>query len=375
MNITLVTNASPTSGVGKPVGILRDGMRLAGHTVTVFLLNNRTSAIERDGNIVRTIRALPFGKPVFWLTAARRLDLPPDGILHFTNQTLAFLARRAPARSVVTVWDLIEIHDPQIRFGGGIARVLHRGIPDAAHIITCSEATAREVREEYAVPSDRLSVVPPSLPSLLQFSPTVWDTEEGKRFLADANLLERSPVVLYVGSEHRRKNLRRLVDAFAIVQRSIPHARFVKIGGAGVAYGRREMLDAIRHHGLEKNVRIIEESHDAVLRLWYHAATVFAFPSLYEGFGFPPLEAMACGTPVVTSNRSSLPEVVGDAALLVNPEDTDAIASALLRVLTDTNLRLSLRERGRARAAQFTQEKTVAATLAVYEKVLARSSR
>lgn len=375
MNITLITNASPTSGVGKPVGILRDGMRGAGHTVTVFLLNNRTSAIERDGKIVRTIRALPFGKPAFWLTAARHLELPSNGILHFTNQTLAFLARRSPERSVVTVWDLIEIRNPQIRFGGFVARVLHRGIPDAAHIITCSEATAREVRAEYAVPADRLSVVPPSIPSSLQFSPRLWDTEEGKRFLTDANLLEHSPVVLYVGSEHRRKNLRRLLAAFAIVQKRIPHARFVKIGGAGVASGRQELLDVVRQHGLEKNVRIIEESDDATLRLWYHAATVFAFPSLYEGFGFPPLEAMACGTPVVTSDRSSLPEVVGDSALLVNPEDTNAIAQALLRVLTDAHLRQSLREKGRARAAQFTQEKTIAATLAVYEKVLARSSR
>ncbi|TSC62006.1 MAG: group 1 glycosyl transferase [Parcubacteria group bacterium Gr01-1014_106] len=370
MKITLVTNASATSGVGKPVGVLQGGMRAAGHDVHVLNLNSRTSAIEQDGAVVKKISALPLGKPAFWLTAGRHLELPSTGIVHFTNQTLAFLARRAPARAVITVWDLIEIRSPQIRFGGVVARILHRGIPNAAHIITHSEATAREVEEEYGIPRQRLTVVPPSLPSTLQYNPSLFDAEEGKRFLTDADLHERPPVVLYVGSEHRRKNVRRLIEAFARVQREVPEALFVKIGGAGVASGRQELLDTIRAHGLERHVRILNESNDTTLRFWYHAARVLVFPSLYEGFGFPPLEAMACGTPVVTSNRSSLPEVVGDAAVLVNPEDTNAIASAILRVLRDANLRQSLREKGLARAAQFTQERTIAATLAVYERVL-----
>jgi glycosyltransferase involved in cell wall biosynthesis len=117
---------------------------------------------------------------------------------------------------------------------------------------------------------------------------------------------------------------------------------------------------------------MVEESRDEDLLLWYHAATVFAFPSLAEGFGFPPLEAMACGTPVVTSNCSSLPEVVGNAALLADPRDPQAIADALLRVLTDQGVRAALRERGLKRARTFTEAWTAAETERVYQRVAAQ---
>ncbi|MDP3685681.1 MAG: glycosyltransferase family 1 protein [bacterium] len=371
MKITLVTNASATSGVGKPVGVLWDGLRAAGHAVTTLTLNSQTSAIEQNGEVIRTIPKLPGGKPAFWLLAGNLLRFPNDGIVHFTNQTLAFLAPKVPQRSVVMVWDLIELRDPQVLFGGTVARILYRGIPCATHIITCSEATARDIRARYQVPDERLSVIPPSVSESLRFSPGLWETEEGDRFLARHDLRDRPPLVLSVGSEHRRKNLRRLLEAFAIVRRQVPNARFVKVGSAGVASGRREFRGAIEQLRLGQSVRIVEESNDAALRFWYHAATVLAFPSLDEGFGFPPLEAMACGTPVITSNRSSLPEVVGDAAILVNPEDTNALAEALRSVLTDANLRSSLRERGLARAARFTRDAMTDATIRVYERVAA----
>lgn len=372
MKITLVTNASATSGVGKPVEILADGLRAAQREVSVLTLNSRTSAIEQDGRVIRTVPRLPGGKPAFWLVAGSLLRTPPEGVLHFTNQTLAFLARRAPERSIVTVWDLIELRDPQVPFGDAVARILFRGIPDAAHVVTCSEATARDIRAQYAVPRERLSVIPPSVAESLRFSPMLWQTAEGKRFLEDHDLRDHPPLVLAVGSEHRRKNLRRLLEAFAVVRRQVPNARFVKVGGAGVVSGRRELRETIARLHLNQSVRMIEESNNTTLRLWYHAATVFAFPSLDEGFGFPPLEAMACGTPVITSSRSSLPEVVGDAAMLVNPEDINAIATGLLNVLTDENLCASLRARGLARAAHFTRDAMTNATIRVYEHVAAK---
>lgn len=366
-----MTNASETSGVGKPVGALRDGLRAAGHTVTTLALNSRRSAIEQDGEVIRTLPRIPGGKPAFWLLAGSLLPLPKEGVVHFTNQTLAFLAPKVPKRSVAMVWDLIELRDPQVLFGRTVARVLYRGIPRAAHIITPSEATARDIRAEYKVPNERLSVIPPCISVSLRFSPTLWETEEGKRFLTRESLDDRPLLVLYVGSEHRRKNLRRLLEAFAIVRRGVPNARLVKVGSAGVASGRREFQETVARLHLGQHVRIVEESNDDALRLWYHAATVLAFPTLYEGFGFPPLEAMACGTPVITSNRSSLPEVVGGAAMLVNPEDTDAIAEALRSILTNARLRAALRERGLARAARFTRDAMTSATIRVYERVAA----
>ncbi len=145
----------------------------------------------------------------------------------------------------------------------------------------------------------------------------------------------------------------------------------MKIGGAGLAAGRAAFVTAADRFGLWPVMRRIDEANDDELLYWYHAATVLAFPTLREGFGLPPLEAMACGTPVVTSNQSSLPEVVGDAALLVDPNDVDSIARGLTRVLTDDRLRSQLRAQGLARAAQFTWEHVAARTTEVYRRAQA----
>jgi glycosyltransferase involved in cell wall biosynthesis len=125
---------------------------------------------------------------------------------------------------------------------------------------------------------------------------------------------------------------------------------------------------------LRDRVKFVGYIPEEELPLWYAAATVFVFPSIYEGFGMPPLEAMACGTPVITSNTSSLPEVVGDAGLMVNPTDTQALAEAIYQLLTDPDLRNELRTRGLARSKHFSWAKTAAATLAAYHAALTTPS-
>jgi glycosyltransferase involved in cell wall biosynthesis len=174
--------------------------------------------------------------------------------------------------------------------------------------------------------------------------------------------------VLYVGNIKPHKNLVRLIEAFAALrQRGFDDLKLVIIGDeiSKLPALRR----AVHGHKLHKHVRFLGYLADDMLAIFYRLAAVFVFPSLYEGFGLPPLEAMASGTPVVTSNVSSLPEVTGGAAVLVDPYDVGSITDGIERVLTDSELCRELRVKGIARSMEFSWERSVARTHEIYEEV------
>jgi glycosyltransferase involved in cell wall biosynthesis len=174
--------------------------------------------------------------------------------------------------------------------------------------------------------------------------------------------------VLYAGNVKPHKNLERLIDAFHLVRnKGLDHLKLVLIGAEISKYA--SLRRAVHRHQLHKYVRFLGYLPEETLAVMYRLAGVFVFPSLYEGFGLPPLEAMASGTPVVTSNVSSLPEVAGDAAVLVNPYDPEAIAEGIYRVLTDEQLRRGLRQRGVARARQFSWADSARRVRDVYQQV------
>jgi glycosyltransferase involved in cell wall biosynthesis len=177
--------------------------------------------------------------------------------------------------------------------------------------------------------------------------------------------------VLYVGNIKPHKNLVRLIEAFSELRTGELEDLKLLIIGDEIS-----KLPALRHavhrHKLHKHVRFLGYVPDDQLTVLYRLAAVFVFPSLYEGFGLPPLEAMASGTPVITSNASSLPEVVGDAAFLIDPYQAEAIASAMERVLNDAGLRDDLRARGLRRAREFSWDTTARRVRAIYDEVLAR---
>ena len=174
--------------------------------------------------------------------------------------------------------------------------------------------------------------------------------------------------ILSVGTIEPRKNLTALLDAYHTLRQSDPDLGLVIAGRRGWrSAGFFERLQAL---GLEATVRLLGPVPDADLPALYSAAEVFAYPSLYEGFGLPPLEAMACGTPVVVSNTSSLPEVVGKAGLLVEPHDIAGLAAAIEAALTDTARQADLCARGLMQARCFTWEAAARATLQVYQDVL-----
>jgi glycosyltransferase involved in cell wall biosynthesis len=177
------------------------------------------------------------------------------------------------------------------------------------------------------------------------------------------------PYILYVGALESRKNLPRLLEAYARLRAWSPQWRLVIVGARKWKFS--PIFDTVQRLALEGHVTFTGYVADEHLPALFTGADLFAFPSLYEGFGLPVLEAMACGAPVVTSNTSSLPEVAGDAALLVDPYDVEQIAQAMWLVLSQPALAAQLRAKGLARAAQFTWERTARETIAVYERVLA----
>ncbi|MCX7860389.1 MAG: glycosyltransferase family 4 protein [Chloroflexus sp.] len=270
----------------------------------------------------------------------------------------------SPVPTVITIHDLAFIRFPQtFRAYNRIYLDLATRLSArrASRILAVSEHTKNEVVGLLGIPPERVVVTPNAARS--HFRPPAPAAIEQLR--ARHGLPER--FVLYVGTLEPRKNLTTLLEAFALASRSVPNVPLVIGGGKGWMY--EPIFARLEQLHLRDRVKFAGYIPEEELPLWYAAATVFVFPSIYEGFGMPPLEAMACGTPVITSNTSSLPEVVGDAGLMVSPSDTVALAEAIRRLLTDADLRAELRQRGLARARRFSWAETAAKTLAAYQAV------
>jgi glycosyltransferase involved in cell wall biosynthesis len=217
----------------------------------------------------------------------------------------------------------------------------------AARIIASSQYTASDLVDIYGVPQEKIRVVYPPLSP--EFAPVA------DRAAVDAALAAygvRGPYILYVGSIEPKKNVHRLIDAFAELKaaRGIPHTLVVAGRPLWLA---EESLRRPAERGVQDAVRFIGPARQEHLAALYSGAEAFAFLGMYEGFGYPPLEALACGAPVLAARRTSLPEVLGDAALLADPEDPHEVADGLWRLLSDAGLRGALRERGQARARLF----------------------
>jgi glycosyltransferase involved in cell wall biosynthesis len=270
-----------------------------------------------------------------------------------------------PVRRVVTVHDAFPFVTPAT--STALERLIYRlwlplALRRADAVITVSECSKRDILRYLPIQTEQVVVVPNAVSA--SYRPLT--AEEIAPGLGRHGL--EPGYLLFVGSVEPRKNLLRLLEAFALARREANRARLV-IVGARNAWIDSPVGAAVERLGLGDWVRFTGYVAEADLPALYNGAAGFAFPSLYEGFGLPVLEAMACGTPVVTSNVSSLPEVAGDAALLVDPCDTEALARSLQGLLTDADLRADLRERGLRRAALFSWGRTARETVEVYRKV------
>ncbi|HEX8985258.1 MAG TPA: glycosyltransferase family 1 protein [Bryobacteraceae bacterium] len=269
-------------------------------------------------------------------------------LFHGLNQRLPRVRFR---RAVATFHDLFvitgEYSTPEFRkrFEAQAREAAAR----ADLVIAVSEFTAGQVEQCLGVERSRIRVVHHGVRMPLREAP-----DEGRR--------ER--IVLHVGAIQKRKNLARLVEAF---ERLGPEWRLVLAGSSGYAAG--EIAGVLAASPARERIELPGYVSDAELEQWYERCSIFAFPSLDEGFGMPVLDAMARGIPVLTSNRSALPEIAGGAALLVDPEDTEALAEGLRKLAHNESLRAELGNRGKLRAAAFTWQAAVSKTWAVYAEL------
>lgn len=309
---------------------------------------------------------MPF--PRLWTHARLSWELclhEPD-LLFVPSHVLPLLH---PKKSVVTVHDLGFRHYPQThrtldRFYLELSTWYHSRV--AAHLIVDSNHTRQDLIEAYGVPSQRISVVYPGRDETLARIRDSTDLAVVKRQYGI-----RGDYILHIGTLHPRKNLLRLIDAFALVRRRLGSRflalRLVLAGKAGWSCGT--LLDRVADLGLEDHVQFpgyVPRIHLAAL---LSGALCLAFPSLYEGFGLPVVEAMACGTAVVCSETSSLPEAAGEAALLVDPEDTCAWVEALCQMLTDPSLRHRLIDQGYRQSQKFSWSRAASEVLGVFSEV------
>jgi glycosyltransferase involved in cell wall biosynthesis len=354
----------PLGGIGRYTAALRQALQGLGLPVLDLRAGSR-----------------PAGSRALTLPGARLLP----ALLTIGQLEIACLARRyrlalvhdptgacphllGPGARVTTVHDLIPYRYQET--STALDRIIyHRWLPHAVGrldaIVTVSEQTRLDLHQLLSVPMNKITVIP--LAAGRRFRPL----PEAAIRPALARQAIDGPYILYVGALTPRKNVGRLLLAYARLRPWVDRWRLVITGGRPAVGG--PLLQTVRRLALGPQVQFTGFVTEADLPALYNGADLVVFPSLYEGFGLPVLEAMACGTPVVTSNTSSLPEVAAGAALLVDPTGIDAIAAAMRQILEDHDLAAHLRARGLARAAEFSWERTARETIQVYERVLDRT--
>jgi glycosyltransferase involved in cell wall biosynthesis len=302
------------------------------------------------------------------LTLSAELRKHPVDVLHVQFTAPPF----CPCPVVVSIHDLSFEHLPQTfnrRSRTQLRLTVRHSARRAARILSLSEHTRRDIIETYSIAAERISAIPLAAPS--HFA-RVQDNRELQRVRHNYGI-DRD-YILSVGSIQPRKNLARLVQAYASLRGSNSADKLPKLVLVGkCAWLYEETLRALDQTGVKDAVILTGYVPETDLPALYSGALCFVYPSYFEGFGLPPLEAMKCGAPVIVGNRTSLPEVVGDAALTVDPFDVEAIANALKTLIDDSALRDELSLKGQERARMFDWRETARKTLRVYEEVARES--
>jgi glycosyltransferase involved in cell wall biosynthesis len=362
-------------GIGTYIRNLVRGLAAAGAQHD-FLLVARPADAGEFANLPGNFTVIPFGLTdqdlsndvSFPLFLAR---LRP----HLVHMPLNTVPVFMPRPYVVTVHDLSSLLFPG---RSDLRSALHeiryrRGLERAEQVLAVSAATRRDVEQVLGIPARRIRLIHNALDP--EFLNGGGPSEEQVRSTLERFSIQY-PFVLYAGTIRPQKNIPRLVEAFSVLRGELegdPHYGNLRLVIIGDEISRHpEVRRAVNQSRVGPAVRFLGFVPLDALRAFYRAAELFAFPSLYEGFGLPPLEAMACGTPVVTSNVSSLPEVVGDAAVMVNPENVFEIARGMREVLLHAELRRELIEKGRRQLARFSWEENARAVLEAYAEAAGR---
>ena len=376
------SNARATHvGVNAHLLSLAEGYRSAGITSYIFHLLRHLPGVaeEMEYTVFLSEKRYSGGSGLHLQLSRLPTNRPPVRIL-WEQTLLPWIARRegidllhnmafvGPLASscpfVVTVHDLSFVFFPHSfrSLRRSYLRVFARmSVRRARRVIAVSESTKNDLVQIYGISPAKIDVVHHGVDASFQPLPA----DQVASFRQQRGLPDR--FILFVGTLEPRKNIVRLIEAYA----RLPKDRLplVLVGGKGWFYD--EIFAKVEALGLTGDVRFAGFVPAEELPLWYNAADLFVYPSIYEGFGLPPLEAMACGTAVITSTASSLPEVVGEAGQLVDPTDTDALASAMAKMLTNQGLRHEMEAAGRVQAAGFSWESAARGTVDSYRRALA----
>jgi glycosyltransferase involved in cell wall biosynthesis len=332
----------------------KDFLYLINYEHNRFFTNLKEVTINNPFKVLKTYAWYPF-----LVIKLRDHDLD---VIHNPSQVPTFL--KFKQKYIITIHDLTPFITPkESKFGRPLIYKLFfpRTLKTADKIIADSNSTKQDLIRYFNIPEEKIKVI--LLAADEKFKPL--NNEEIDEFKQEYNL--NFPFILYVGTLEARKNILTLIRAFYKLKKKNIHYKLVITGKKGWKY--KEIFKTIDKLNLQNDIIFTGYVPEEDLPALYKAADLFVYPSIYEGFGLPPLEAMACGTPVITSNTSSLPEVVGDAGIMVDPYDVDGLARAMYKALTNERLRKEMTKKGLERAKMFSWEKCARETLEVYEEV------
>ena len=369
MQIALIAKAGhPHTGVGRYTSDLTQALKALGHRVALtHPIMPVPSVVARAGQHLAGLDAQAFfnNYPV-------RANPPRADVVHVTSQNLAtvLLTRRTNIPTVVTVHDIIPYmvrDDPNLStYRTWADRVFDQlalaGVRRARALISVSEYTRQTLQRELGIPPERVAVVHHGIDHE-RFCPRAVPSDLWDRY----GLRRDRRYLIYVGSEDPRKDLGTLIDALALVRETEPDAALIKVGSAHFADERERLVSRARARGVADAIHFLNDVSDADLPLLYSLARVCVMPSRFEGFGIPVLESMACGTPVVAADASSLPELVGEAGLLSPPRNPVLLADAICRLLDRARWSRDWRVASLARARTFTWERAARQVLHTYE--------
>jgi glycosyltransferase involved in cell wall biosynthesis len=338
--------------------------------VPILASVNADGVSDQEGELPANLRVVRTGTHLFWWTVGLPIYLRQASLslFHGTNYDVPLWGR---VKKVVTIHDLSLLLHPETH-PDNLVRRARRRLPLMAKastmIITATESVKREICEHLRVEDGKVAVTPYAPRRNFRPLPPEQIVEVRKRLHIAPDFL------LFVGTIEPRKNLITLVKAFEEILRTTSWRPQLVIAGKE-GWLSEELFSYIQQSSVTEHIRFVGYVSDPDLRALYSSCRMCVYPSLYEGFGLPPLEAMACGAPVITSRIPSIVEAVGTAASLVSPTDVQGLAQAITQLLEDQNKRSHFASAGIQRAAEFTWEKTARATLDVYEEALKREGK
>ncbi len=285
-----------------------------------------------------------------FLRYLRSENLSGFDIVHLSSQTFGHLSRQAGERSVITCHDMMAFSNPGLfdkRRQALLSRIAIKGMEKCGRIISVSEFIKNEIIRHMKVDEDNINVIHSGISEA--FRP---------------QRKKESDYIVYFGSEEKRKNISALIDAFVILKRTFPELKLVK------NYDNPVVREKIRSLGIQDDVMITGNLSEKQMAEYYTNAKAFVYPSLFEGFGFTPLEAMACGCPVASSNAAAMPEILGDAPVYFNPMRPEEIAGSVASIINDKTLSKKMSRKSLSRAKKFSWKTAAKKTEGVYREVL-----